>query len=156
MKKLILIALVLPMLTLSFTPADTPTEDVKWQNWNDGYSKAVKNKKIALIDCYTDWCGWCKKMDKDTYAKEDIARKINKYFVPIKFNPELAIQYELNGKMYSGRELLAMLSNNQSSGYPTTYFILTKKNRIIIEPGYKDSENFSRILDNVIAQSEEE
>src|SRR5688572_14422721 len=83
MKNLILIALVVPLLTLSFTP----TEDIKWENWNDGYSKAVKQKKIALVDCYTDWCGWCKRMDKDTYAKEDIAKKINKHFVPIKFNP---------------------------------------------------------------------
>jgi uncharacterized protein YyaL (SSP411 family) len=152
MKKLILIALVLPLLTSSFTTK----EDILWENWNEGYSKAVKQKKIALVDCYTDWCGWCKRMDKDTYAREEIAKKINKHFVPIKFNPELGVQYELNGKMYSGRELLAMLSNNQTSGFPTTYFILTKKNRIVIEPGYKDAESFNRILDAMIAQSNEE
>ncbi|MGC6414302.1 MAG: DUF255 domain-containing protein, partial [Bacteroidia bacterium] len=43
-------------------------EGVTWYNFTDGYNKAVKEGKIILIDAYTDWCGWCKVMDKKTYT----------------------------------------------------------------------------------------
>jgi thiol:disulfide interchange protein len=70
-KKYALAILVIPFLILSaFKPAQTPAPkaELKWYGWNEGYAKAVKEGKIVLVDAYTDWCGWCKKMDRDTYS----------------------------------------------------------------------------------------
>lgn len=142
--------LFIAVFSVSFSPKE---DGLKWESWNEGYEKGVKEKKIILIDAYTDWCGWCKKMDRDTYSNADIIKKINKHFIPIKFNPELPVKYNLNGQSYSGYELLMMLSNNQRTGYPTTYFLIVTKNRVIIDPGYKNAPDFSKVLDDVIEQS---
>src|SRR5689334_3927315 len=68
-----------------------PANDDKlvWMDWNTGYEKAIKTGKIVLVDAYTDWCGWCKRMDRDTYSQPLVIQKINAHFIPIKFNPEI-------------------------------------------------------------------
>lgn len=151
---LIFSALLFPLS--SFSPAKLAGEELKWEEWNSGYPKAVKDKKIALVDAYTDWCGWCKRMDKDTYANPDIIKKINKHFVPIKFNPELSKTYTLDGQEYSGGQLLAMLSQNRRTGYPTTFFIITSKNTVYAVSGYEGPEKFSQTLDNILASANEQ
>lgn len=135
----------------SFSYKAESAEDLKWQNWNTGYPM-VKEGKIGLIDVYTDWCGWCKRMDRDTYAKKAIIEKINKSFVPIKFNPELSGTYYVDSTAYSGPQLYSMLSNNNPSGFPTTYFIIPQGNvmHVRVVPGYQSAENFEGILDKIV------
>ncbi len=156
-KKLALILLVLPLLVItSFVPIKNQTSkpELKWYGWNEGYAKAVKEGKIVLVDAYTDWCGWCKKMDRDTYTDADVIKKLNEHFIPIKFNPEIkGVTYVIGDSSYRPEELYHMLSNGQSTGYPTTYFIYTKKMSLFMEPGYKDAAGFNAILDAAIQQN---
>jgi thioredoxin-related protein len=42
-------------------------EGIKWLDFNKGYELAKKKNKIMIVDVYTEWCGWCKRMDKDAY-----------------------------------------------------------------------------------------
>ncbi len=90
---LILILLSFELITFaqSSQKASRPEqgEKLKWLSWNEGYPKAKETGKILLIDMYTDWCGWCKKMDRDTYSKKEVIDLINEHFIPVKFNPEL-------------------------------------------------------------------
>ena len=90
------------IITNSFKTA----EEIKWLDFNTGYKLALKKKKMMLVDVYTDWCGWCKVMDRETYAKSEIATLINQHFIPIKFNPETPnIVYTYEGKEYNGKGL---------------------------------------------------
>ncbi len=126
---------------------------ITWLDFNTGYAKALKEKKIVLIDCYTDWCYWCKRLDKDTYTDSSIIETVNKSFVAIKFNPEKTdSRYEIDGKTYSGMELLSILSNGQSSGYPTTFFIKQKKMLPPFE-GYAGPAEFIKTLKEKVAQN---
>lgn len=127
--------------------------ELKWEDWNTGYKRGIEENKIILVDAYTDWCGWCKKMDRDTYANQEIIKKINKHFVPIKFNPELDKTYYIDNTAYTGRELHAMLSKDYRSGYPTTYFILPQNNKLFINPGYEDPAKFAETLDRMLNEA---
>lgn len=148
-----LLAIALLLLIPLAPHADTQPE-LKWLGWNEGYAKAVKEGKIVLVDTYTEWCGWCKKMDRDTYTNAEIIKKINQHFVPVKFNPEIqGISYTVGDKSYSPQELYYMLSHGQSTGYPTTYFIYTKKMTLSLDAGYKGPEAFMQVLDSAIAES---
>lgn len=159
MKKL---TYILPIFLLflfgSFTPpkGENKTEkatELKWYNWNEGYPMAVKSNKIVLVDLYTSWCGWCKRMDKDTYTNEDVVSFINKKFVPIKLNPEVDGKYKIDSLTVTGPQLMGMLTNNQSTGYPTIVFIYTKNREIEIMPGYQDAANFKATLEKVVETS---
>jgi thioredoxin-related protein len=104
-----------------------------------------------LVDAYTDWCGWCKKMDRDTYTDTKIIETLNKDFIIVKFNPEIAdVEYNLDGVKISGRELFAQLTQGKSTGFPTTYFIQPNKKQIQVAAGYLGPEDFLKVLDQIV------
>ncbi|MCB9245171.1 MAG: DUF255 domain-containing protein [Flavobacteriales bacterium] len=151
MKKLAYFLLVFSLF--SFTHQSQ--HELTWYHWNEGFAKAHIEGKIALIDVYTDWCGWCKRMDKDTYEKEAIISKIEANFVPIKFNPEKHNNLIVGTDTLSGRELLGALSRGNHSGYPTTYFYIPQKNHMMQIGGYQNEQKFAEILDNVLKVASE-
>jgi len=62
---------------------------VDWEHdYAAGLQRAKRDKKLVMIDLYTDWCGWCKKLDKDTYGNKEVGEKVAKDFVAVKLNPE--------------------------------------------------------------------
>ena len=124
-----------------------------WQEWNEGYEKAVKENKIILVDAYTDWCGWCKKMDRDTYAKPEIIEFIGKHFVPIKFNPEIKDRkYKIDGQEYSGEQLYNILTQGNSTGFPTTYYLYPAKKKLFFDSGYKGPADFMQVLKSAVEE----
>ena len=144
--KNILLAFTLLLIFVSFSSSND-TSELKWLDWNTGYPLAKKQNKIILVDAYTDWCGWCKKMDRDTYTNSDIIKALNKDFIVIKFNPELEnIVYELDGNKITGRELFGQLTQGKSTGFPTTYFIQPNKKQIQIAAGYLAPNDFMKVL----------
>lgn len=135
--------LLIAFISMAFKTA----EEVKWVDFNKGYEMAKKKNKVMLIDVYTDWCGWCKRMDKDAYAKENIAKAINADYIAVKFNPEqTGIMYTFEGKKYTGEQLAGVISNNQINGYPTTIFLYPKGKKSEIVVGYKNAEQMAPIL----------
>lgn len=127
------------------------TEKLIWHDWNTGYEKAIKENKIILVDAYTEWCGWCKKMDKDTYAHSEVIKKINKDFVAIKFNPEIAnANYKIGDQIMNNQQLYSLLCQGKSTGFPTTYYITPSKNSLSIDAGYKGPSDFLKVLDAAI------
>jgi len=148
MKKLsVILFFALFIITNSFKTA----EEIKWLDFNTGYKLAVKKKKIMMVDVYTDWCGWCKVMDRETYAKSEIAALINQNFVPIKFNPETPnVVYTFEGKEYNGKGLRDAISNSQIRGYPATMFINTKNKKSSLVSGYLNPQEFKVTVENTL------
>jgi uncharacterized protein YyaL (SSP411 family) len=149
--KNIFLGFILVFLFGSFSKSNDKPE-LKWLDWNTGYPLAKKKNKIILVDAYTDWCGWCKKMDRDTYTNLEIIKALNKDFIVIKFNPEIEnIVYELDGNNFTGRELYGQLAQGKSTGFPTTYFIQPNKKQIQIAAGYLGPNDFVKVLDQVLS-----
>ena len=139
----------LTLLFLLFAPSAF-AQGPAWTDWNTAYANAVKEKKVILVDAYTDWCGWCKRMDKDTYANSDVIKELGDGFIAVKFNPEKAGSYTVDGQTYNAQQLLGQLSNNQRMGYPTTFFVLPDgKNTTIMVQGYQPAKEFIDILRQV-------
>ncbi len=148
MKKLsVILFFALFIITNSFKTA----EEIKWLDFNTGYKLAVKKKKMMMVDVYTDWCGWCKVMDRETYAKSEIAALVNQHFVPIKFNPETPnVVYTFEGKEYNGKGLKEIISNNQIRGYPATMFINTKNKKSSLVSGYLNPQEFKVTVEHTL------
>ena len=147
----LLIALVGATFTsFKIKPKDT---ELKWYDWNEGYKLAAKKNKLVLVDIYTSWCSWCKRMDHDTYSDAGILNQINKDFIPVKFNPEEKnIVYKVDTNSLSGPQLLNLLTNYQPSGYPTIVVLYPKKNTVLLsQAGYQTAVQFKQTLANVVA-----
>jgi uncharacterized protein YyaL (SSP411 family) len=133
------------------TNLNAQSDKLIWNDWNSGYEKAIKENKIVLVDAYTEWCGWCKKMDKDTYTNPEVIKKINQHFIAIKFNPEVAFDnYKIGGQTINNQQLYSMLCQGKSTGFPTTYYITPSKNSLSIDVGYKGPADFLKVLNAAI------
>jgi uncharacterized protein YyaL (SSP411 family) len=149
LKRIYVAILVMALFSPVFLYAQSGSnESVKWKEWNTGYQEALKSRKIMLVDMYTEWCGWCKKMDRDTYTHPGIIGRLSKDFVSIKFNPEEDTRFYIDSNAYSGQQLKMMLTQNQGGGYPTTFFLVPKQNviHVRIYPGYMNPDQLEKVL----------
>src|SRR3954470_24737460 len=74
---------------------------VKQPEWKDVLAKAKSEKKFIFVDAYTDWCIWCKVMDKNTFPEQEVSALLNDKFIPVKMEMEtgygitLAMKYHV-------------------------------------------------------------
>ena len=61
---------------------------VKWMSFEQAIEKSKTEKRKIFIDVYTDWCGWCKVMDKNTFSETQVAKILNEMFYPVKLDAE--------------------------------------------------------------------
>lgn len=121
-----IISLVIIIGIVSFVPKNK--EKVQWMTVAELQTAYAKNPKPILVDVYTSWCGWCKVMDRETYAKDDVAAYINEKYYAVKLDAESKDNFEWNGKQYGykpeykSNELAVYLLYGQMS-YPTTVFL---------------------------------
>jgi thioredoxin-related protein len=134
------------------TPAKKQEKVIKWVTFEEAQELQKTTKKKIFVDVYTDWCGWCKRMDASTFTAPDIVDYINENYYAVKFNAEQAATIEWNGKTYknsntgrSTHELAVYLLNNRLS-YPTTVFLAEDLNVIQPLPGYMEAIKLEPIL----------
>ena len=122
-------------------------KEVRWYDFTTGYSLAKEQDKILLVDVYTDWCGWCKKMDRDTYTDSAVIHTASSDYICVKLNPEEDTTYTMEGQEYSALEIKNYLSNNRRDGYPSTYFLKTSNaKKVLTLSGYLGPKEFDKIL----------
>lgn len=51
-------------------------------------AKAKKENKLVFVDCYTQWCGPCKKMARDIFPDAKVGEYMNPRFVNLKIDME--------------------------------------------------------------------
>lgn len=130
------------------------SQQVNWVSFSEAVEMAAtdENPKKVFIDVYTDWCGWCKKMDKDTFQNAEVAKYMEDNFYMVKMDGEGKDPIDFKGKTYnfiaSGRkgyhELAAALMQGRLS-YPTTIFLDEEMNMLSPVPGYQKPEPFLNI-----------
>jgi len=141
-------------------PAATSTAtSVKWMSFDEAVEKSKTEKRKIFIDVYTDWCGWCKVMDKNTFSDPAIAKLLNEKYYPVKFDAEQTADVVFRGTTFKfvpfgnkGAHQLAMALLNNQMSYPNFVF-LDEEFRIvpIFEnstslPGYRKPEEFHIFL----------
>ncbi len=129
---------------MSFFPVNKPNGKLIWYSYEEGLAKAKKESKMIIIDFYTDWCGYCKKMDSETYANDKIADYLNKKYVLVKINPEKSGALNYKGTNYTLSSFTRDLGIN---GYPSTLFMKSDEELITLIPGYIKTEEFMNIIE---------
>lgn len=114
-----------------------------WQGWTPGLQRARSTGKPVLVDVYTDWCGWCKRMDREVYARREVDAYLSSHFVTVRLNAESGELAAWRGKNYSARSLAEAFGVN---GYPTTVFLDASGNKLVNVPGYIPADRFLLLL----------
>lgn len=104
---------------------------IKWYGYDDGMAAGKKEGKKILISFYADWCTYCKKMDRETFSKSDVAAYMNENFISIKLNSDIEKQLSREFRV---------------SGLPMTWFLDEDGGKIQGLPGYLSKEMFLAYL----------
>ncbi len=147
---------VLAILILFFV-AQAPAQDktkIKWYKIEEAAALTSKKKKKIFVDLYTDWCGWCKKMDATTFTDPVIVEYMNDNFYAVKLDAETSNTLTINGQQYinpkpgtrrSSHQLAIALLNGKMS-YPSFAFLDEDVKLITVLPGYNPPEKLEPVL----------
>lgn len=126
---------------------------VRWMSIEEALKASEKNPRKILIDMYTDWCGWCHKMDRDTFGDSTIAKYISQNYYAVKMNAETQPDFSYKGRTFklltaagkSMNEFVLAVTNNRPS-YPSIAYLDEQGNVLTVVPGYQKPENLHPIL----------
>lgn len=120
-------------------PPAVPRPRIRWQNsYSSGLALAKREGKKQMIYFYTDWCEWCQKMEKETFADEELVRFLKK-FVPVKINGDKDKQ---------------TLKKFAISGYPTIVFTDREENVMEKIVGFFPARSLREKMEIVLSRRE--
>lgn len=159
MKKYFLFAFLgaafLSLVAFGLSPKEVAISETKinWYTLEEAIQANQKSEKKFFIDIYTDWCGWCKVMDKKTFQDPAVIKHLNENFYAVKFNAEQQNPITFKGKEYefmpggrNGIHKLAYTLLDRQASYPSFVVLDANLDRQNIIKGYKAPEPFLALL----------
>ena len=130
------------------------SEKVTWMTLEQALKKQETEPRKIYVDVFTDWCGWCKKMDASTFTHPVIAKYLNEKYYAVKFNAEQKDSIVFQGKTFINSNPngvrnphdLAVALLQGKMGYPSSVFIDEKSNVLTSVSGYLQPEGLEPIL----------
>lgn len=116
MKKLLL------TLFVALGAIATQAQEIKWMTIDEALAAQKKKAKPIFMDVYTDWCGPCKMLDKNTFQDASVASYINENYYAVKFNAEGNSVVNYKGKKYTNPQYVAG-RNGRNAVHEFTLFL---------------------------------
>jgi thioredoxin-related protein len=154
MKKALPTLLFITLLFLKIN-AQNNNSGIKWMTWEQAVELNKSKPKKIVVDVFTDWCGWCKRMDKGAFMDPAIAAYVNDKFYAVKLNAEQKTDIRFNEEVFKfipnengrgGVHSLAYALLDGKLGYPTMVYLNEKYERIMISPGFKETPDMLKEL----------
>lgn len=117
---------------------------VQWITLEEALQKSKEDPKTIMIDVYTDWCGWCKRMDETTFSDADVAAYIREHFYAVKLNAEGKKAIKYLDREVTERQLAEEVFG--VTGFPTVVFLNSKDNTVDLHSGYQEPIEFKTTL----------
>lgn len=142
------------ILSFIFSSYSSPEPaKIEWISLEQALELNKSNPKAIFIDVYTDWCGWCKKMDASTFVNPTIAKLMNKHFYAVKFDAEQKeivnfkeeeFKWVDNGRRGYNEFAATILQGKLS--YPSYAILDEKLDLLTVIPGYREAKEFEPML----------
>lgn len=134
-------------------PVEKP-EAIKWYNIEEAQKLSDSIPKRIFIDFSTSWCGWCKRMDAETFSNPVIAKYMNANYYCVKFDAETRDSVTFNGQKFynrgaantrSAHDFAITVLHGQLS-YPSYAIFDKPRTHITIMQGYMTADKFEPYL----------
>jgi len=101
-------------------------------------TRASGEKKLVMVDFYTDWCQWCKRMDQNTLTDENVQR---------------ALQGVVSVRLNAEKEGRGEAERFNVEGFPTLIFLDSGGAEVGRIPGYMEPGPFLDELHNILQKA---
>jgi len=124
-------------------PKTNPATGIQWMSLEEAQQKAHIDGKKILVNVYTDWCEFCKKLDAEVYPDSIVRLNMNSFYHSVRLNGESDEFITFNGKSMTKTDFAKEIGVRS---YPTMLFI-DKKGEIILQiNGYMPVSDFQNML----------
>jgi len=131
----------------------TPTtrEKLNWITMAELKEKITTDPRPVLIDLYTNWCYWCKVMEKKTYGNEQVIRYINEHFYAVKVDAETKEPVAWGDRSFSYNDAykvndFALYLTSGQPGFPTTAIFADEKSGPASLEGFLEPKDLEPVL----------
>ena len=114
------IVLLLAVALITSTSAIAQSQEINWMTLEEALAAQKKKPKKIMMDVYTNWCGPCKMLDKNTFHNKDVVDYVNKNYYAVKFNGEGNSVVNYKGKDYKNANYKPELKNRRNSAHDLT------------------------------------
>ena len=135
------------------TPENPQGEGIQWLTISQAEQLAKKDGKKVFVDVYTDWCGWCKVMDKKTFSDPAVVAYVKQNYHAVKFNAEQKEPITIQGKKFEfveqgsrGYHALASAMLQGQLSYPSVVFLDNDMTGLFKAAGFRDAPSFLGLL----------
>jgi thioredoxin-related protein len=136
------------------TTTESTNAKIHWLTFEEAFAMHQVTPKKWVIDVSTDWCGWCKRMDKTTFSDSLVIDHVNANFYAVALDGEYKEPIVVGDRTYEFvaqgqrgyHELPAELMGGKMS-YPTIVFLGEGLQNLSSIPGYKDAASFLQIVE---------
>jgi len=131
------LALALLLAGAPLEPPAQPLLAIKWEKkFDEAIKKAQRAGKPLVVDFWAEWCGWCHRLDRTTYADPAVIRRAQDGFIAAKVNVE-----------GSRRELEVAARYRVGARLPVILFLSPRGRQLFRVDGYQGPGQFPRTLE---------
>lgn len=129
-------------------------DQINWMSFQEAVLKSKEQPKKIFIDMYTEWCGWCKRLDATTYTDQRVIDYLNKNYYAVRMDAEMKDTIVYDGitfvnpepsKARSTHQIAAALMSNKMS-FPTLVYLDENRNLLSQVPGYMTADDLLPVL----------
>ena len=118
-------------------------KEIKWISMEDAQNASAHDGKKIMVEVYTEWCEFCKKLEEQVLPDSTVISNLNKYYHSVKLNGESDEIITFNGSTISKAEFAKNLGVRS---YPTILFIDPAGELILQINGYMPVGDFQSML----------
>ena len=149
--------LILSLAVVLFVSVNSISQEIKWVTLDEALALQKKKPKKIMMDVYTNWCGPCKMLDKNTFHNADVVKYVNDNYYAVKFNAEGNDVVKYKDITYKNPNYKEELANRRNgvheltmklgvNAYPTVVFFDEKGELIFPVRGYQNPQQIELYL----------
>lgn len=120
---------------------------IRWLDFDDGLASARRTRKPVMINFFTDWCLYCKKLDRETLQDSEVVKILENNFIAIRLNAENGrARLSYRGESFSHAEFSRHFG---VTAFPSIAFLNDKGEPITMVPGFVPAPQFSMFLNYI-------
>lgn len=126
-------------------------DGIRWLTFEQAVALNDSQPKKIFIDVYTDWCGWCKRMDAGTFRDSSVISYMNEHYYAVKVDAESKDTVRFRDKQFVFRpefkaNELALSLLNGKMAYPS--FVIMSEQYVLLAPlsGYQQPDELMQAL----------
>ncbi len=98
-------------------------QEINWVTMDEALELQKKEPKKIFMDVYTNWCGPCKMLDKNTFHNKDVVAYVNEHYYAVKFNAEGNDEVTYKDQTFGNPNYDATKANRRNSAHEFSRFL---------------------------------